>query len=197
MKRVFIILLGLMPFLGFSQNSIITNAGDTITGHIQYVTSSRIEFSDTIKSLNSNSIPLEDVSTIIGTLSHYNINLIQEMNPSVKFSSYNTERTSKYISAERGTYIPSYIKAGDLVKRSAYLRLSSLGVGVLTSTVIILGIDTWNTQDKNVISVVGGVLSLSLYIAGEVTLIKAGDKMNRDAVYLSMADNGLGIAIKF
>lgn len=198
MKKLLFVLLAMLPILCFSQNSIVTTSGDTITGKISSFLGKKIIFNKEIKSLGSNSIPINNVVSISGYLPDYRINAISKANPAIIYKPNGIIQGGN-ISPERvGVHINSINSAGDLIKESAALRLTGYGIGIAATSLSAAGLfKDLDQETHKTIMIISGVTSLCLVIAGEITLIKAGNKMNSDAVRLGMADNGVGIAIKF
>lgn len=76
------------------------------------------------------------------------------------------------------------------------MRLSSYALSTLTSTLIIADV----FPDEKVmlgVAIGSSLISTALFLGSEFTLIQAGNKMNRDAVTIAPAQQGLGLAIKF
>jgi hypothetical protein len=92
------------------------------------------------------------------------------------------------------------ITPGDYLKLSGVLRLTGLGFGITTTTLFFTGAFNemgLSFNEQRSIAIISGSVSLILYIAGELTLIKAGKLMNEERVSLSPASEGIGLAINF
>jgi len=121
------------------------------------------------------------------------VNAQIEQNDSIKSDA----KTKEFIDAiygntitERKPKIKENIKTpGDYIKRSGTLKLTSIGLSIASGGMYLL------TDNK--VFIVTGIVSLGLYIGGEVCLIKAGKLMNEERVTLSPASEGIGLAINF
>lgn len=198
MKKLLIIILVLLPLFCLSQKSgVVRNSGDTIVGYIRYSTGKMIVFYDKIKSINSDRIPWVDVSAVIGNLERIKMNAVSKNFPGIKFFPNYKVPLPKSSFNSKGITVIYGPTGGDLIRQSGILRLSSLGVGILTATLVGIGADEWKSQQTAAVGVIGAALALNLYVFGEINLIRAGKKLNQDAISLGFADQGIGIALKF
>jgi len=203
MKKLILLSLILIPLFSLSQTSgksiVITTKGEVIEARITSYINKEIVFSRNVKSLGTNSISIFDVSKIYGDMPKSRIEAILSHNPDVQIA--------KSLSDPYANQDPIYSQpipltrrlepsAGDLIKRSAAMRLSSYALSTLTSTLIIADV----FPDEKVmlgVAIGSSLISTALFLGSEFTLIQAGNKMNRDAVTIAPAQQGLGLAIKF
>jgi len=203
MKNLIILSLIFLPLFSYSQiagkSILITTKGEVIEARITSYINKEIVFSRNVKSIGTNSISIFDVSKIYGDMPKSRIEAILSHNPDVQIarSLNDTYSDQDPIYSQPLPQIrrlePS---AGDLIKRSAAMRLSSYALSTLTSTLIIADV----FPDEKVmlgVAIGSSLISTALYLGSEFTLIQAGNKMNRDAITIAPTQQGLGLAIKF
>jgi len=87
---------------------------------------------------------------------------------------------------------------GNYIIKSSELRLLSIELGLLTTTLYAVGaFRNISTKGINTIFFATGIVCLGLNIGGEFCLIKAGKLMNKERVTISSASEGIGLAINF
>ncbi len=87
---------------------------------------------------------------------------------------------------------------GNLIIKSSHLRLAGIGISIGTSTLYAArAFEKLSDDNRNTILIASGIASLSLYIAGELTLVKAGELLNKERITISTASEGIGLAINF
>jgi hypothetical protein len=87
---------------------------------------------------------------------------------------------------------------GDYLIQSAKLKITGIGLGLTTSTLFAVGaFDNMPLSEQTGIAIISGVVSLALYVSGEINVIKAGKLMNKERISVSAASEGIGLAINF
>jgi hypothetical protein len=84
--------------------------------------------------------------------------------------------------------------AGDYLKRAGTRYATGLGIGIGGAVIMAVGSDSQEAV------IAGGIIALTgaiISITGHFELIKAGKKMNSDAVTLSPSAQGIGLSINF
>lgn len=218
MKKLIFILFLIIPTLSFSQNRITLKSGDSFIAKIYRVYGKNLIFYDDIPGTDTDRVNINSVESIAGKMPGSRIKEIFKQNPYVLFlpGEFTKEDVkdqpavsvdNSYLPYGQGgkapnqTYTPKafqQLSAGDLVKRSGYYRLTGFAIGTGVSTLALAG--TFKKADENTLVAIVGISSavaLGFYLAGEFTLIKAGKKMNSDAVTISAAKSGIGLAINF
>ncbi len=96
------------------------------------------------------------------------------------------------------TIAPSPKNAADLISGAATLRLTGFSVATATSMLFAVGaFDSAPANTRNAVLVASGLASITLYVFGEMMQIKAGRKMNKEALVIEPSDQGIGVVVKF
>lgn len=213
MKKLLFILFFIVPFFCFSQNKITIKSGESFIANIKGLYGKSLVFHQHIPGTRTNRIAIDEVVSIAGNVPTSRMEAITKENPDVKFllgkfsrqdvrdqydytaSLVEKEKVSSLVKKER---VPPQLSAGDLVQKSAKLRLTGLAIGVGAGAVAATGaFDDMDSESIRAIAGISGAVIIGFYLAGEFTLIKAGKKMNSDAITLSAAKRGVGMAINF
>jgi len=206
MKKLLLILLLSIPVLGIAQNQIALKDGQKFIGIINSIYNNKILFKENIPGTDIYYIQAIDVYSLKGKISATRTKKLLKINPDLilipgeitteDYYNQPTEITFKPINHEPSIIINK--SPGDLIKTSSILRLSGFAVGIGTSTLFVAGaFEDLDNDTQKTIGIVSGVVSLGLYIAGEITLFNAGKALNREAVTLGASSSGLGLAINF
>lgn len=203
MKKLILISLLFIPLFSLSQTAgksiVVTTKGEVIEARITSYINKEIVFSRNVKSLGTNSISIFDVSKIYGEMPKSRIDAILSHNPEIQIAeSINDPSANQDPIYSQPIPLTRRLEpsAGDLFKRSAALRLSSYALTTISATLI--ASDVFPDQKVKLGVVIGSsLISTALFIGSEFTLIQAGNKMNRDAITIAPAQQGLGLAIKF
>ncbi len=209
MKKLLLILIAIIPFISFSQNKITLKSGESFIANIKGSYGNTLVFYREIPGMNTKGIEISNIVSIAGEVSKSRIKAITKQNPEVQFLPGEFSKQD----VENQTSIPgdnsdkpynpnntfkSEYSAGDYIQKSARRRLTayalSAGVGLISTT------DSFRemqTDTQAFILGVSGAVIIGCYLSAEFTLIKAGKKMNQDAVTATAAKNGIGIAINF
>jgi hypothetical protein len=205
MKRLLFISFLIVPLLTFAQKQVILKNGQVINATVKEFIGKRLIFSSTIPSIDRNYVEISEVAQINGVMPDFRKNAIMKKNPWIVF---NPEPTDQVATEPANSTVPDpgipnmrYVlkkTPGGLIKKSASLRLTGYGIGVIASSLYMT-----NAFKKVDLDIRKGFLwgscavSLGFIIAGEVTLIKAGNKMIDNDIKLGLADNGIGVSVKF
>lgn len=209
MKKLLLILVVVIPFFAVSQNQVTLKTGESFIANIKGFYGNTLVFYREIPGMKTNRIEISTVQSIAGEVPKSRIKAILKENPEVKFlpgefskqdvknqTSAVADNTSQFYNKKNN--VTYQYSAGDYIQKSARLKLTayaiSAGVGLIAATDSFRELET-DTQTL-ILGVSGGVI-LGCFLASEFTLIKAGKKMNQDAVSVSAAKNGIGVAINF
>jgi len=206
MKKLLLILLLSIPVFCIAQNQITLKDGQKFIGIINSIYNNKILFKENIPGTEIYYVQAIDVYSLKGKLSATRTKKLLKINPDLilipgeitteDYYNQPTEITFKPINHETSIIISK--SPGDLIKTSSILRLSGFVVAVGTSTLFATGaLDDLDTETTTAIAIAAGVVSLGLYVAGEITLFNAGKALNREAVTLSPSSHGIGLAINF
>lgn len=212
MKKMIFILLFIVPILSFSQNKITLKSGDSFIVNVKGFYGESLVFHRAVPGTNTTRVNIASVASIAGKVPASRMKAILKENPDVqfltgKFSNRDIKEQHPFINDD--TYEASeqegaammpipQLSAGDLVQKSARLRLTGYAIGAGFGVIAATG--AFNDMDSGGIAAIAGVSSaavIGFFLAGEFTLIKAGRKMNSDAVSVSAAKSGVGVAINF
>lgn len=196
MKKLILILLFFYPILLFSQQQIVLKSGVQFEAYIRGVQGEDLIFYQKVKEIDSKKVEIMLIHSISGEFSELAVKKLAKKNPEIIFNS--TYIPAKNDNSYQGYNQSMVLTSGDLIKRSSVLRLSGFAVAGGTTIAYYAGaFDNMETKDINTLFIVSGSVSLILYVAGEITLFKAGKALNREAVTLAPASQGIGLAIKF
>lgn len=194
--------------------SIVTKSGLKVNAERCIITPDRFIFKSVINN-NKNYILYSEIDTIKGYINPAHKNDILKINNSVIFISEMSSPTKRiktdltddvYFAPQKLTNKSNQTNAnsiqginftaGDYLKRAGNRYLTGLtlafGGGIVTG----IGIGS----ESETAFIAGGLISLSgviISITGHFQLIKAGNKMNSEAVTISSASDGIGFAINF
>lgn len=209
MKKLLLILVVIIPIFSFSQNKITLKSGEFFIANVKGLFGETLIFYSKIPGMNTNRIDISNVTSIAGKVPKSRMKAIKKQNPEVQFLSGEFSKQdvknqspitvdNSYQPYEQKNTSPKQYSAGDYIQKSARLRLTgyaiSAGVGLLSTTDAFRDLES-DTQ-MAIVGVSAGAI-IVCFVAGEFTLIKAGKKMNSDAVTAKAAKNGIGIAINF
>jgi hypothetical protein len=220
MKRFILFFILILPIYGYSQITVITTNGDTIVSPIKSILGKNIQFYHKINSQGHLALPISLVSEIHGTLPNYRLQILNSVNPNIKyFDDLIMPKTSFQQKEISITSSKLEKDGGDLVKLSAQLRLTGFAIGTGASIVVAIAnigylkndlnfkkIDEmtdysnkFNKRSKtlNTISIISGVTAIGFYIAGESVQIRAGEKLKNKPFALGFSEEGIGLALKF
>ena len=199
MKKTILLLIAFIPLVCYSQkekkivHQVKTVDGFIYSGEIERFLKNKIYFHYVTPELENNSLPIEIVSIVIGQNPSFRKKAMLKANPKIQFkmgiqqsvSSFKYENKSSGNGATTGDYL---IKAGNRY-------LTGISLGVAGSVVTYLGVEKGDDE----MAVIGGVIAISgaiVSLTGHFQLIEAG-KMFNEAVSISAADTGIGLAINF
>ncbi len=198
MKNLLLIFILSLPVFSFAQNKIVLKDSTEFMAVVDGLYQKTLVFEDDIKALGGEDrIGIELVYSIIGKTPNYRKKAILKKNPDVIFvdAEYTKQDVKKYAYGTQN--IPSDgLTAGDHLFRAGNRYLTGLGVSIVGAAMTGYGI----SEEDDSISIAGGVTALAGFIigvTGHIELQKAGKKMNSDAITLSGASQGIGLAINF
>jgi len=205
MKRLLFISFLIVPMLTFAQIQVIMKNGQVINAPVKEFIGKRLIFSSTIPAIDRNYVEISEVAQINGKMPDFRKNAIMKKNPWIVF---NQEPADQVATGPAKPAVPDpglpnmryrlSMTPGGLIKKSASLRLTGYGISIVTSSLFLSGsLENVDPDAQKVIAWASSAVSLGFIIAGEVTLAKAGNKMNKDAIKLGLADNGIGVSVKF
>lgn len=194
MKRLLFVLMFVIPSLCFAQQQVTLNSGKQFEAFIRGVSGNNLTFYKEVQELNSKKVELFSVVSIAGELDKLIVKRITKKHPEILFDvpyirtepkeePYQQTTMNKDLA---GNYI---VTAG---KRYISGATIAIGGGILTG----IGAANNNTEltiAGGALAIVGGIVS----ITGHFQLVKAGKKMNSDALTLSPADHGIGLSLNF
>jgi hypothetical protein len=199
MKKLIILALFFYPALLFAQQQVVLKSGIQFEAYIRGVQGNNLCFYQKIKEIDSKKVSIMLIRSISGEIyKSTTTKALIKKNPKIIFNSTYTpiKQDSSYQGNEVNRAI--VLTSGDLIMRSSVLRLSGFAVaGATTIAYYACAFKKMEPKDQNTLFIVSGSVSLVLYIAGEITLFNAGKMHNREAVTLSPASQGIGLAINF
>ena len=200
MKKLLLILLLVMPVIAFSQNKISLKTGETFIGDVEGFYGENLVFKHPVQVIGSDRVHISEVYSIAGETPKSRQKAILKKNPKMIFLELEKDFTDPiYFSPNlNGGISSSKINnsAGDLLQLSGKLKLSAFGIGVFTGVLVSTEIIP-EPEAKATLGLIGGLAGLACYIAGDIVLINAGKALNRDAITMSAASEGIGLAINF
>lgn len=196
MKKLIFLALCFYPFFLCAQQQVTLKSGQRFDGHIFKVRGNNLIFYQKIREIDSQKVDIMLVHSISGEINKPAItNELIKKNPKIVFNSTYTPIVHDYSNL---TDKQKVVTSGDLIKKSSMLRLS--GFTLAGATAIAYNARAFNKmepKDRDTLFIVSGSVSLLLYFAGEITLFNAGKIHNREAVTLTPASQGIGLAINF
>jgi deoxycytidine triphosphate deaminase len=197
MKKLIFITLFFYPAFLFSQQQVTLKSGMQFEGFINRVSKDNLLFYQNIDEIGSKKVDISLITAIAGEFENSTKKALIKRNPEIVFTTTYVKPEKYYTNNEYEQMSLPVLTSGDLIKRSSVLRLSGLALSTATATAIWAGAlgDDYDTQKT--VAIAAGVVSLGLYIAGEITLFKAGKLHNKEAVTLTPASQGIGMAINF
>lgn len=194
--------------------SIITKSGLHVNSDECIITADRFIFSSKLSN-NRDYILYSEIDTIKGYINPTHKNDILKINDSVVFVNQADSPTKKskndltddvyFVPAKAAdkSYQPydqslsgTNLTTGDYLKRAGTRYLTGLTLAFGGGIVMGVGM----SEESEAAIIAGGLMSLTgviISITGHFQLIKAGNRMNSDAVTISSASNGIGLAINF
>jgi hypothetical protein len=198
MKKILLIFFALFfyPLFTFSQQQVELKSGQKFEGYIQGVWSGDLHFYQKISEIDSKKVDVLLVKSIAGEIDNsVKKNLIKK-NPEIffveSFSPTTTDNSYQVYNQSSKTNIT----AGDHLVTAGTRYLTGVTLAVVGGTMSVVGA----TQESDQLSIAGGVIAIVggiISVTGHFQLIKAGKKMNSDAVTLGPSTNGVGLAINF
>ena len=201
MKKLLLVLVLIIPLFCFSQTTetkVTTSDGKTYSGEIEMFINKKLYFTDDIPELGDDHIRIENVEVIEGYIKPSRKRAILRQNPNVKFvDNYLVEQQEQMAASPYKYKGPNYQISSDIRTASA-LRLTGAVVGFGSLALSFGGaFDDMDHDTHKTVMTFSMASAAVCYIIGEVTLISATKKMNKDAVTLTGADSGVGLAINF
>lgn len=209
MKKLLLIFILIIPFISFSQNKITLKSGESFVASVKGLYGKTLIFYQKIPGMETNRIDISNVTSIAGEVPKSRIKAINKQNPQVQFlpgefSKKDIKNQTPIVfdqsyqpHDQKNTFVSKY-SAGDYLQKSGRLRLTayafSAGVGLLATSDSFRDMDT---DAQTLVLGVSGIAIIGCYLGAEITLIKAGKKLNQDAITATAAKNGVGIAINF
>jgi hypothetical protein len=195
MKKAFLIVGFLLPLFCFSQyqNKIITTDGKVYRGQILLCTNMNIHFGKNVQPpIKSRKIEYNLIKEIYGPLGDYSKNVILKKNKNVIFY-------PEYIDLDeygKGMKLSNEITSGDYLQKAGtrYLTRFSFVFGGGLIAGVGIGSDSPPAFITGTFILLAGT---AISISGHFQLIKAGKRMNGEAVSLSPSKEGIGFAINF
>lgn len=197
MKKLIFITLLLYPVLLFSQQNVVLKSGIQFEAYIRGVQGKALFFYNEVKEIDSRKVDIMLIDSISGDITKTTTKALIKKNPAIKLNSIYAP-VIKYNSYQEYDQGRNVVTSGDLIMKSSMLRLSGFAIAGGTAIAYYAGaFDNMETKDQNAVLIVSGSLSLILYVTGEITLFNAGKLHNREAVTLTPATQGIGMAINF
>jgi hypothetical protein len=212
MKNVFLLLVTIIPYIAFSQsnqsvNQLITIDGRVYAGEILSCKSRKVVFKYVTPGLKMNSIHVSEVSAIYGDLPVIRRNAISMGNPDIIFhpgldTTYQSNTLPAIQPAANAKMVNGSqrflhnFSAGDHLQMAGRRYLTGIALSFTGVGLVGVGIGTGENGLAYVgagVSIVGSIISLT----GHFELIKAGEKLNSDAITISPSEHGVGLAINF
>jgi hypothetical protein len=201
MKKFILVILVFIPLIHFGQVKIVLNDGTIINTKIDGFYGEDLVFTKKLPDTNIDRVNIMDVDSISGSMPNSRVKSILKKNPAVHFSSNQNFTDAVYYApsaiasgAANNTSINGQYTAGDYIQRAGTRYVTGLALGLGGAVVMAVGADSQEAiVAGSLISLTGAIIS----ITGHFQLIKAGKKMNSDAVTLSPATHGIGMAINF
>ena len=207
MKKLLLLLLIILPLLTFSQNKITLKSGESFVAKVEGVFGPRLVFKENVPAIDGYRLELSEVVSVAGEMPGFRKKAILKKNPNVKFieGEFSEEDMREVVKQKPSDdiYFNQNKQSAASIKTAGYhLELAGkrylTGVGLVFAggALYTLGV----SEDQDELSVIGGILALTggiVSLTGHVELIKAGRKLNSDAVTLSGSSTGLGLAISF
>ena len=223
-KLIFLVAVTLVALVSNGQNKAILKSGQQIEGKITAAGKMVVfDRTLKIDSVSTNNVDVMDIAIIRGVLSKkfakemltFNSEILfdqMELNElAVHYLEKNAEqkskqqeyldnKSSKSMTVAPNTYaVPSvrYVRvqtAGDLIAKSAQLRLWGYVIGSAVPTASLLLID--DPDVALTVGFLGATAGVVMYIVGESLQIRAGRIMNQHLT-ITPASSGLGVAVNF
>jgi hypothetical protein len=206
MKKILLIMLLSIPVIGIAQNQITLNNGQKFIAIIKYLSNNNILFRENIPGTEIYYVQATDIYSLEGKISATRTKKLLKLNPDLiilpgefTIEDYNNQPTKiVYNPVDSKISVTLNKSSGNLIMQSSKLRLS--GFALAGATAISYYAGAFNKLEPNetrALLVLTSSVSLLLYISGEITLFNAGKALNREAVTLSPASSGIGLAINF
>ena len=204
MKKSILFLILFIPLVQFAQVRIVLNDGTIINTKIDGFYDEDLVFTKKLPDTNIDRVNIMTVDSISGDMPKSRVKSILKKNPEVHFSGYQNNNNAVYYapavaatsSAAISRKVSGQLTAGDFIQRAGTRYATGLAVGV--GGAIIYGVGIGSGSDEAAIA--GGLIAITgtiISITGHFQLIKAGKKMNSDAVTLGPSSHGIGLAINF
>ncbi|RIJ46258.1 hypothetical protein D1614_20010 [Maribellus luteus] len=209
MKKLLLVLWAVIPFFVYSQNQVTTKSGIVFIAKIDGLYGTKLVFSEIVPELKNDEIDISDVVSIAGEIPTFRSKSIKRKNSDVKFLSgdfskeYKENLKEKRVSDDlyfdpnaKNQELNENVTAGDYLQSAGIRYLTGVGLGFGGAGISLIGA----SSEQESLIVVGGIAALTgaiFIVTGHLQLIKAGEKMNRDAVTLSPSNNGIGLVINF
>lgn len=201
MKKLLFTLLFALPLFCLAQiapHTVTTTDGKTYSGEIEKYISKKVIFTKTIPELGEKSIHVADIIRIKGFIKKTRKNAIQKGNPAIEFNDpalenqLNTTDQSPYKYMGPGKY------ASNEIRSASAMRLAGVTIGLGSLALDYGGVfDDMDHDKRKTLMTVSLVSAVVIYAIGEITLISATKKTNSDAVTLTGAKSGVGLAVNF
>lgn len=203
-----LILLIILPFIGLSQkirktvNEVTTVDGTIYSGKIESYLGKKIYFIYVTPELEDKSLSIENVVRITGATPNSRKKAILKSNPAVQFDTpiekfsdpiYENDLSNQPF----GQGVISNITPGDYLERAGNRYLYGLGLEICGGIIISASSTSESPKEGMIIGGLVGLTGAIVAITGHFQLIKAGKAFNREAVTISAASEGIGLAINF
>lgn len=203
MKKMTFILALFLSITTFSQNQVTLTSGIRFNCDIMGLYGNRLTFNEVVSEINSDKVDINSVVSITGKIQKSTLKTIIKKNPKIVLNPDIEATTIESLNTENiigNAYKPFdqgiSFTAGDYITRAGNRYVTGLGLGF--GGAILYGVGT--TSESTETQVVGGIVALMggiISITGHFQLIKAGRKMNSDAVTIGPASQGFGLAVNF
>jgi hypothetical protein len=216
MKKLLLIILVFFPIANFAQVKIVLVDGKIINTKLEGFYGEELVFQKKLPGTNIDRVNIMDVDSIIGEMPKSRAKSIIKKNPQIHLANngqnsdaiyYTPQVTETTVisavainSKSETTYQPYQqsqkyqFTAGDYIKRAGTRYVTGLGLAIGGSVIAVVGSESQEAV------LAGGIIALTgaiISITGHFELIKAGKRMNSDAVTISPATQGIGMAINF
>ncbi len=196
MKKLIFLVLFFYPFFLLAQQQITLKSGQKIDGYIEGVWSKKLHFYQKINEIDSKNVDVLKISSIAGKIDNSVKKSLTKINPDINFDEVFTPTKKENSNQAYNQGVSTKLTSGDHLVLAGTRYLTGFTLAVVGGTMSVVG----STNDTPELSIAGGVIALTgaiFSLSGHFQLIKAGRKMNSDAVTLGPSSQGIGLSINF